>query len=103
MWYGRLGETAAPRPPAVSSIMLSIAALLVPVTPGARPQLRELHQGPCGPPVRTIGIGQRLAHFEMAVAVGLDELDRLARRLERGGEIAVLALKLRGFVGAVGD
>ena len=46
---------------------------------------------------------ERLAHFGMIVALGHDQLDRLAGCLERRGKIARLALELRRFERAAGE
>ena len=43
---------------------------------------------------QTVGIAQRLEHFEVVIALADQERYGLARPLYRRGEIAVLALKL---------
>ena len=47
-------------------------------------------------------MAERLAHFEMIIVLRLDQLDRLAGRLHRGGEVAALALEFGRLVGAIG-
>src|SRR5689334_14915626 len=48
-------------------------------------------------------IAEHLRHFEVIVALGDNQADRLAGRLHRRGELAILPLELRRLVGAVGD
>src|SRR5260370_21230946 len=50
---------------------------------------------------RAVGIAERLADLEVVVVAGNDQLDRLARRLQGGGEIPRLALEFRRLQGAV--
>src|SRR5450830_152201 len=65
--------------------------------------LGQLHQLERRAAVGAVGIAQTLAHFEMVEVRRFDQLDRLAGRLHRRGEIAVLALEFRRLIGAVSD
>ena len=65
-----------------------------------RDELHLLEHGAAGQAVR---IGERLEQFEMIVALADDQLDRLARGLDRRGEVARLALELRRLAGADGE
>src|SRR5258708_15684012 len=55
----------------------------------------ELHLLERGTAEKPVGTGERLEDLEMVVALGDEELYRLAACLDRGGEAAPLTLKLR--------
>src|SRR6185503_2960770 len=61
---------------------------------------RKLHQGQRGAAVRAVGIAERFHDFEMRIVRRFDEGDLLVGSLDRGGEVAALALKLRRFESA---
>src|SRR5262245_8158173 len=52
---------------------------------------------------QTVGIAQRLEHFEVVIALANQERNGLACRFNRRREIAILALELRGFQCAMSD
>src|SRR5258706_1434062 len=63
----------------------------------------ELHLLERRPAEQAVGTRQGLGDLEMVVAFADEELHGLSRRLQRGGELARLALELRGLEGSVGD
>src|SRR5438034_2655047 len=61
-------------------------------------ELHLLERGTAGELER---VGERLHHLEMVVALGDDQLDRLARLAQRLGEVAALPLEFRRLERAV--
>ena len=63
----------------------------------------ELHLLECGAAKEAIRIAESFWQFEMVVSLRDDELHRFTRSLDRRGELAGLALKLRRLEGSVSD
>src|SRR5262245_19781092 len=98
-------------PPAGSSLgrrSASVQTTSLPFTPSAssrvsRSRRLQAHLPEHRAAEQAVGIGQLLHDLEMVVAFHDGERDRLACRLNGGGELAVLALDPRCLGGAVDD
>src|SRR3954464_8667326 len=66
-------------------------------------RLPEAHLREHGAAREAVGTGQGFRHLEVVVAVADEELHRLARGLQRGGEVTRLALELRRLERAIGE
>src|SRR5438876_10877214 len=91
----------------ITAISRNRSAAAAPASPAASSNRRsapgEIHLIEHGGAEQPIGAAQRLRQFEMAVMLANDQLGRFAGGLDRGGEVACLALKLWRLVGPVSD
>src|SRR6478736_4796162 len=69
---------------------------------GRRSHRREFHKRKGCSAIRPIRITQRFENLQVVEVPGLDDFDRLSSGLYCCSKISVLALKLRGLMGAVG-